>query len=201
VADRYGSLAVGPRARYYSALCEIELGEREKAESILRELAERQRAGEAGPGLAELALARIEQAPGKSDQAIARYGKLVDQQSKELPRDYVLMSLATALEDAGRFSEAAANFRRVVDEMPASPFADEARSRADYLKARGREVGRGEAELMKRRNVWLLVGAVAVAAIGAAGTGAVVLALRFRGPAVGITGRSAISTCVLTARS
>lgn len=134
VADRYGSLAVGPRARYYSALCEIELGEREKAESILRELAERQRAGEAGPGLAELALARIEQAPGKSDQAIARYGKLVDQQSKELPRDYVLMSLATALEDAGRFSEAAANFRRVVDEMPASPFADEARSRADYLK-------------------------------------------------------------------
>jgi len=41
---------------------------------------------------------------------------------------------------------------------------------------------------MKRRNVWLLVGAVAVAAIGAAGTGAVVLALRFRGPAVGITG-------------
>jgi tetratricopeptide (TPR) repeat protein len=134
VVERYGSLAVGPRARYYSALCEIELGEREKAESVLRELAERKRAGEMVPGLADIALARVEQAPGKPDQAIAAYEKLAGQPSNGLPRDYVLMSLATALEAAGRFSEAAANFRRIVDEMPTSPFADEARSRADYLK-------------------------------------------------------------------
>jgi tetratricopeptide (TPR) repeat protein len=78
VVQRYGSLAIGQRARYYEALCDIELGEREKAEGILRELAERQRAGAIGPDLAELALARLGRAPGTFDQAVARYGTLLE---------------------------------------------------------------------------------------------------------------------------
>jgi protease-4 len=41
---------------------------------------------------------------------------------------------------------------------------------------------------MKRRSVWLLVGAIAVIAIGAAGVGAVALALKFRGTAIGVAG-------------
>jgi tetratricopeptide (TPR) repeat protein len=134
VAERYGSLATGRRARYYSALCAIELGEKQKAEGILRDLAGRPQAGAVGPELAELALARLETAPGTFDQAIARYSRLVDEKATGYPRDHVLMNLAVAYEQAGRLAEAVATFRRVVDEMPSSPFASEARTRADYLK-------------------------------------------------------------------
>jgi tetratricopeptide (TPR) repeat protein len=134
IAERYGSLAVGRRARYYAALCDIELGHRDKAESALRELADKQQAGAAGAERADLVLARLECAPGKYDQAIARYRKMLERPATVFPRDYVLMCLAEAFQEAGRLADAAATFRRVVDEMPASPFAEGARSRADYLK-------------------------------------------------------------------
>jgi len=134
VAERYGSLTAGRRARYYSALCALELGEKQKAETILRDLAGRAQAGAIGTELAELSLARLEAAPGTFDQAIARYSKLADEKSTGYPRDYVLMSLAAAYEQAGRLAEAAATFRRIVEELPASPFANDARTRAEYLK-------------------------------------------------------------------
>jgi predicted Zn-dependent protease len=134
VADRYGSLAIARRARYYAALCDIELGQRDKAAATLRELAGQGRGGALGPVLADLALAQVERTPGKYEQAIAGYTQLLNQSLAGFPRDYVLIRLAEAFEEAGRLSEAAAAFRRVVEEMPASPFADEARSRADYLK-------------------------------------------------------------------
>ena len=41
---------------------------------------------------------------------------------------------------------------------------------------------------MKRRTVWLLVGAVAATAVAAAGVGAVVLALKFRGTTISAVG-------------
>ena len=81
-----------------------------------------------------MSLARLEAAPGTFDQAIARYSKLADEKSTGYPRDYVLMSLAAAYEQAGRLAEAAATFRRIVEELPASPFANDARTRAEYLK-------------------------------------------------------------------
>jgi tetratricopeptide (TPR) repeat protein len=134
VAGRYGSLAVGLRARYYAALCRLELGERDKAEPVLREIAEKGKTGAMESALAELALARIERAQGGAAPAIVRYEKLLGTQSVGLPRDYLLMSLAAALEEAGRPKDAAAGFRRVVEETPSSPFAGDARSRAQYLK-------------------------------------------------------------------
>ena len=134
VAERYGSLAVGRRARYYAALCDIELGHRDKAAGALRELTEKQKAGAAGTELAELVLARLECMPGKYDQAISRYRQILDRRASVLPRDYVLMRLAEAFQEAGRLADAAATFSRVVDEMPASPFAEDARGRAEYLK-------------------------------------------------------------------
>jgi tetratricopeptide (TPR) repeat protein len=134
VADRYGSLATGQRARYYAALCAIELGERDKAEANLRDVAGQRGSGAIGSDLAELTLARLDRVPGKFEQAIGRYRKLLDERSMGLPRDYVLMSLAAAFEEAGHLTDAAATFRRIVDEMPTSAFVDEARTRADYLK-------------------------------------------------------------------
>jgi outer membrane protein assembly factor BamD (BamD/ComL family) len=44
------------------------------------------------------------------------------------------MQLAGTLEDARRRAEAERAYARVVEEFPQSPFAGEARRRADYLK-------------------------------------------------------------------
>ena len=50
-----------------------------------------------------------------------------------MPRDYALLSAAQTLEDAKRYAEARAAYRQLVEEFPASVYAAEARTRADYL--------------------------------------------------------------------
>jgi outer membrane protein assembly factor BamD (BamD/ComL family) len=55
-----------------------------------------------------------------------------------MPRDYVLMSLASTLETAARTTEAVASYRRVYEEFPDSVYAPEAQRRAAYLKPESR---------------------------------------------------------------
>ncbi len=136
VAGRYGSVAAGRRARYFAAVCKIELGDLEPARKDLQALAAEAR-GSSGPlqaGLARLALAGLARRQKQFDQAVQAYEALLADPSSPLPRDYVIFALAQTLEEAGRTKDAAATFRRLVDEQPQSPFASQARSQADYLK-------------------------------------------------------------------
>jgi tetratricopeptide (TPR) repeat protein len=132
VARRYGSMDAGRRARYYAALCRSELGETAEAEKALTELASGDRA-HLESGLARLALADLFRRTGRFDQAISSYQQLADEPGASVPRDHALMALSGTLEDAKRLPEAGAAYRRVADEFPQSPYAAEARQRADFL--------------------------------------------------------------------
>lgn len=132
VAVRWGSLPAGARAKYYAALSRLELGQAEPAREALAQLAsssDRPLAAQA-----RLSLAAAQARSGQSDKAIETLRQLADDPQAVVPRDYVLMTLASTLEDASRSNEAGAAYERVAQEFPESVFAAEARRRADYLK-------------------------------------------------------------------
>jgi hypothetical protein len=137
VQRRYASMDVGRRARYYAALCRLELGETAEAEKALAELSTGDKAS-LEPALARLALADAYRRSGKVDQAVDAYKLMIDDATLALPRDHVLMALSHTLEDARRLPEAGAAYRRLAEEFPASPYAAEARERADYLEGGSR---------------------------------------------------------------
>ena len=134
VARKYGSLDTGRRATYYAGLARIELGDYDTAEKSLSALAGR-RDEPLDSSLARLALADLHRRRGPIDKAIEDYRRLVDDSSFVLPRDHVLLELASTLEAARRTAEAGAAYRRIVEEFPGSVYAAEARRRADHLGA------------------------------------------------------------------
>jgi len=132
VVARWGSLPAGPRAKYYAALSRLELGQVEPAREALAQLAssnDRPLAAQA-----RLGLAAAQARSGQSDKAVETLRQLADDSQAVVPRDYVLMTLGSTLEDARRGDEAGAAYERVAQEFPESVFAAEARRRADYLK-------------------------------------------------------------------
>jgi hypothetical protein len=135
VANRYGSTDAGKRARYFEAICRLELGDYAEAEKTLQEIASQGDARALEPNLARLALAEGHRRQAKLDEALEEYKRMVDSPSAELPRDHSLMRLASTFEEARRLPEAGAAYRRLVEEFPSSPYAPEARRRADYLEA------------------------------------------------------------------
>jgi tetratricopeptide (TPR) repeat protein len=137
VARRFGSTDAGRRARYYAALCRLELGEVAAAEKELQELSTGDKST-LEPALAKLALADAYGRSGKVDQAVATYRELADDATLAVPRDHVLMTLAHTLEDASRLDEAGASYKRLFEEFPASPYASDARQRAAFLEGTSR---------------------------------------------------------------
>lgn len=134
VERRYGSLPLARRARYYAALCRIQLGEYAEAEKALLALASGSEEKGLVPALARLALADLYRRKGETDKAAEAYRMFAADPEAPLPRDYAMMSLAGLLEDARRTAEAAATYRRLAEEFPASVYAPEARRRAEYLQ-------------------------------------------------------------------
>jgi tetratricopeptide (TPR) repeat protein len=131
VARRYGSSTAGVRARYYAALCRIELGENAPAEKALREIVSH---GGLEGDLARLALAESERRGGHLAEAIDTYRQIVDGPAGAVPKEHALMRLASTLEEAGRLKEAGASYRRLTEEFPESVYTAEARRRAAYLR-------------------------------------------------------------------
>jgi len=132
VERRHGSLPEGRWARYYAALCRIELGQLDEAEKSLTELAAGPDPQSLEPSLARLALAEIDERRGRVDEAVAAYEHLVDDASA-VPRDCALMRLSEVLEHANRTDEAVRSYRRLYEEFPTSVYAQGARQRVEYL--------------------------------------------------------------------
>jgi hypothetical protein len=133
VERRFGSSVTGLRAKYYAALSRIELGQHSEAEKALKEIQARGAGLE--PDLARLALASLYRRSGQVDKAVEAYRALATNPSASVPRDFALLGAAQSLEDAKRWAEARAAYRQLVEEFPASVYAAEARSRAEYLQS------------------------------------------------------------------
>jgi tetratricopeptide (TPR) repeat protein len=132
--EKSASGQVRERARYYAALCQIELGDLPAAEKALGELAGRKDEDDLVPSLARLALAGLHRRNGQADKAIEDYRRMLEDSSFLLPRDHVLLELGATQEAANRPKDARASYERLFQEYPGSVYAGEARQRAEYLQ-------------------------------------------------------------------
>ncbi len=133
VERRFGSSKTGRRAKYYAALSRLELAQYPEAEKALKEV-QSQDAG-LDAELARVALANLYRRSGQVDKAVEAYRGLATNPAANVPRDFALLSAAQTLEDAKRWAEARAAYRQVFEEFPASVYASEARTRAEYLQS------------------------------------------------------------------
>jgi tetratricopeptide (TPR) repeat protein len=133
LARKFPTTAEGRRARYFAAICRLEIGQYKEAEHTLGELSAEREAGMLEPALARLALADLYRRTGQTDKAVDLYKQFAADPSATMPRDFALMSLASTLESAQKLAEARASYRRIYEEFPGSVYAPEARRRADRL--------------------------------------------------------------------
>lgn len=72
-------------------------------------------------------LIRLDRAEGKGDALVAELSAALERGRDPLPTDALLWELAETQKALGRTAEARAAYQRIVDEHPASPWANEAR--------------------------------------------------------------------------
>jgi tetratricopeptide (TPR) repeat protein len=132
VERRFATLPVAARARYYGALCRMELGRHDEAEKALNEAVAGKHDLEAALG--RLALADLYYRRGDVGKAVDAYRQFVSDVSVPFPRDYALMRLGSILEETRKLAEATASYRRLTEEFPTSVYAQEARRRVEYLQ-------------------------------------------------------------------
>lgn len=134
VARSYSSMPAGRRARYYSALCLIELGQLKEAEAALKEIAALRDPGAIEPAMARLRVAEIILLqPGRGKDAVAFYKSLIADEAAGLPRDRLLFGLAESYESAGEKLEARRAYTDLMNRHPQSPYAQDARQKVDAL--------------------------------------------------------------------
>jgi predicted negative regulator of RcsB-dependent stress response len=134
-AEAYPSTSAGLDARLQAASLLSEMGKVADAEKQLAEIARLDGDGLYGR-MARLGIATIQVDAGKYDPAIATLNALAQRADVELPIDGVLMQLGRAYEKAGKTTEAITAFTRIGDEFPDSPYASDARTELERLKAR-----------------------------------------------------------------
>ncbi len=133
VSDAYPSTDAGVQALYYAASLMAEANRLEEAASAYQSVIDRSGSSILGR-MARLGLASVQVRAKDFDTAISTFQSL-SASGSELPTDGVLMHLADAYVQAGRPADAIETLRRVVNEFPQSPYASDARQRADALQA------------------------------------------------------------------
>ena len=132
-ADAYPNSDAGITARYHAAGILASLGRYPEAEQRYQEVVDK--AGSRVYGrTARLGLADVQVLQGKYDNAIKIYQEAATDSKSQLPLDGVLMQLGRAYLKAGKKTEAAHAFTRVVEEFPQSAYAAEARREMEEAK-------------------------------------------------------------------
>jgi TolA-binding protein len=132
-ADKYPGTDAGITARYHLAAVLAQLGRYAEAEQRYTEVIDKA-GGKVYGHTARLGLADTLVAEGKYDAAIKIYQELSTDKSSQLPIDGVLMQLGRACMKAGKKTEAAHAFTRVVEEFPQSVYAADARRQMEEAK-------------------------------------------------------------------
>jgi len=133
VIREYPSSRAATSAKYQAASLLASTGKRQEAEQYFREVM----TGDSGiyGRMARMALAELQVADKKYDDAIATFRELAGNAQTDLPVDGVLMHLARAYQSAGKKTEAAQTYQRIVTEFPDSIYASDAKKSADELKS------------------------------------------------------------------
>ena len=133
VAQKYGSMPAGRRARYYSALCLAGLGQVKEAEEALKAIAALKDPASLEPAMARLRIAELVLQAGRAKDAAAFYKALIADEASGLPKDRLLFGLAESLEAAGDTLEARRAYSDLMNRHPQSPYAQDARQKVDAL--------------------------------------------------------------------
>jgi TolA-binding protein len=132
-ADAYPSTDAGITARYHAAAALAALGRYSEAEQRYQEVVDK--AGNRVYGrTARLGLADVQVLEGKYDSAIAIYQEVSTDAKSQMPLDGVLMQMGRAYLKAGKKTEAAHAFTRIVEEFPQSAYAADARREMEEAK-------------------------------------------------------------------
>jgi TolA-binding protein len=132
VAAKYGASKAGLTARYHVGVTQLGLGRYTDAQKTFEDVASRA-GGSVYGAMARMGRAEALLSAGTYDEAIKAFTELSAERDGLLPIDGVLMQLARTCAKAGKTQEAKANFKRVVDEFPESPYAAEARQELALL--------------------------------------------------------------------
>ncbi len=133
VASSYGSLPAGRRARYYSALCVLEMGQLTQAEELLKPIAELKDPRALEPAMARLRLAEVALQAGRPKDAVAFYKALIADDASGIPKDRLMFGMAEAHQAAGDDLAARRAYNDLVNRHPQSPYAQDARQKIDAL--------------------------------------------------------------------
>lgn len=132
-ADAYPSTPAGIAARFQQAAALLSLKRPADAVKAYQQVIDK--AGDEIYGqMAKLGIAEAETQQAHYDQAIAAFKELSLRTDGDLPVDGILMQLGRTYLAAGKKTEAAQTFRRVVNEFPGSPYTGEARRQLDSIE-------------------------------------------------------------------
>jgi tetratricopeptide (TPR) repeat protein len=129
VVARHGGTAAGAAAHLHLAEAAQANGDRAAARRHWQAYLDEAPAG-ALAAAAQRSLWALDRAEGKGEAALAAIQRDLERGGKRLPADLLLWELAVTQQALGRTAEAAAAYRRIGEEHPNSPFADEARRQA-----------------------------------------------------------------------
>ncbi|MBP6715804.1 MAG: tetratricopeptide repeat protein [Acidobacteria bacterium] len=132
VADKYPSAQAGLAARYHSGETLMSLGRTNDAQQAYQQVIDKGGSSIYTP-MARLGLATVLLSSGQNDQGLKMLEELSAQRDGLVPVDGVLMQLGAAYAKLGKKAEARTTYKRVVDEFPDSPYAQNARQQMTLL--------------------------------------------------------------------
>ena len=136
-ADEYQGTKIGDLARYYTALCYVDLGDAEKAESILQGVINDSDYADVR-NLARNSAGQLASSAHDINKAIALLDQIVEEPSDNYPVQFTLMNLAMLHEANGNRDLALATYQRVATEFADTPIAAEAKTKITSLDPKGK---------------------------------------------------------------
>jgi len=134
VIDRYPRSHSAAQARYYQGICYLHLNQYENAIKAF-EMSFKKSSDRLIKGLSLMNLAYSYEATGNYQKAAELYHDHFKALSRVASEDVVLLDLGKYYEKSHQEKEAMAQYQKIIDEFPESPYKNEAEDRLGTLKA------------------------------------------------------------------